>query len=171
MIKLRPKHERFCREYVIDNNATQAYVRAGYSTKGAAQGAERLLRKVDVTAYVDNLTAEKRKRSEVRADNVVRELGRIGLGDIASLYDSENKLKPVNELTVDQRALVGIKYADKIRALEMLSKHLGLFERDNEQKRPHESLSNDELRRQIKALEKKRRKKLSLVKNASSRDQ
>ena len=113
MIKLRPKHERFCREYVIDNNATQAYVRAGYSSKGAAQGAERLLRKVDVAAYVDNLTAEKRKRSEVRADNVVRELGRIGLGDIASLYDSENKLKPVSELTMDQRALVGIKYADK----------------------------------------------------------
>ena len=55
---LSPRHQRFCQEYALGHNATQAYIRAGYSKKGAAQSAERLLRKAEIRSEVDRCLKE-----------------------------------------------------------------------------------------------------------------
>ena len=70
---LSPKRMAFCREYMLDRCATQAYIRAGYSKGGAAQAAEKLLRNADVKAEI----AERERRLALQADVTVGEV--IGL--------------------------------------------------------------------------------------------
>ena len=55
--ELTRKQEVFVAEYAVDQNATRAYISAGYSQTGAAQSASRLLRNAKVSARVDDLTA------------------------------------------------------------------------------------------------------------------
>ena len=78
---LEPKHWRFCQELVIDDNATQAAIRAGYSPKGAKQQAARLLTNVDLQRAVADLRAERARRLEVSADRVLKELAALAFSD------------------------------------------------------------------------------------------
>ena len=79
MAKLdNPRHEKFCREYVIDvTNQAAAAIRAGYSAKTAAQQASRLLTKANIAARVAELQAEAAERSEVTVDNVIAKLAEL----------------------------------------------------------------------------------------------
>jgi len=106
-VELTPKQRMFVEEYLVDMNATQAAVRAGYSP-GAARQAYRLLKKpLDVHLLADDEAA-------VLA----------GL-EVVDLYEGRGA----------NRELVGYtkkyKLADKLKALEALSKHLGLFEEES----------------------------------------
>jgi phage terminase small subunit len=147
---LSPKQALFCREYLVDLNATQAAERAGYSAATArAQGA-RLLTKVDIAAEVERLGAEREKRTEITADVVLRELLAIARVDIAEAFTDAGTLRPIHEMPeAVRRAIAGIdvyeeytgrgeerenigqtkkvRFSDKIRALELLGKHLRLF--------------------------------------------
>ena len=69
---MNSKRERFCREYVIDFNATQAAIRAGYSKRTANQQGSRLLANVDVRARIDKLQAEHAERLNVTADSLTQ---------------------------------------------------------------------------------------------------
>lgn len=77
MAKLTAKQQRFCDEYLIDLNATQAAIRAGYSPKTAEQLAYQLLQKTSVQNHIAELQKEREKRTEITQDSVLHELALI----------------------------------------------------------------------------------------------
>jgi len=81
-MKLTPKQERFVAEYLIDLNATQAAIRAGYSAKTAPEQASRLLSNVKVSEAVQSAMQARAQRTEITQDMVLRELAKIGFSDI-----------------------------------------------------------------------------------------
>lgn len=79
---LTAKQQRFVDEYLIDLNATQAAIRAGYSKKTASSQGERLLRNVEVRKYLASQREELQGRVKITQDMVLRELAKIGFSDI-----------------------------------------------------------------------------------------
>lgn len=77
MAKLTAKQQRFCDEYLIDLNATQAAIRAGYSKKTAEQLAYQLLQKTSVQNHIAELQKKREERTEITQDSVLRELALI----------------------------------------------------------------------------------------------
>lgn len=77
MVKLTAKQQRFCDEYLIDLNATQAAIRAGYSEKRASEQAYQLLQKTTVQNHIAELQKEREKRTEITQDRVLHELALI----------------------------------------------------------------------------------------------
>lgn len=135
------KHEVFCQEYLIDLNATQAYIRAGYSARSAKTLGPQLLGNLGVRARMDELLAIRSARTGVTADRVVRELARIAFLDPTRLanmndasldeYASEDDRACIASVKVksgDSFTEREIKFADKLKALEQLGKHLGMFQ-------------------------------------------
>jgi phage terminase small subunit len=104
MPKLTEKQKRFCEEYLIDLNATQSAIRAGYSPKTAYRIGAELLQKTSVAEYLKTLREEQSKRTGITADEVLIELRNVAF------------------------AKAEILGRDKVKALELLGKHLGMFE-------------------------------------------
>ena len=139
MAKLTPKQERFCEEYLIDLNATQAAIRAGYSEKTAREQAAQNLSKLNIQEKIAELKAERSKRTEITQDRVIKELAAMAFAkatDYARVKGGLVFITPTAELTpTQQAAIVGIKQTQagieiklaKDRALEMLGRHLGMF--------------------------------------------
>lgn len=135
------KQERFCEEYMIDLNATQAAIRAGYSPKTAQQQSTRLLLNVLVQNRIAQLQAEQSRRTGVSADRVVRELARIAFANASDLIDPETASVKLDASRDDLAAVQSIKVktfgedglehevklADKLKALDLLGRHLGMF--------------------------------------------
>lgn len=141
---MNKRQERFCEEYLIDLNQTQAAIRAGYSARSAGQIASELLKKPNVRARVDEMLAERSRRTGVTQDRVVRELARIGFVKLTDVIDVENVQVKQDADEDDLAALQGVKVrkmrgemmdseerefrlADKTKALELLGRHLGMF--------------------------------------------
>lgn len=80
--KLTSKQRRFVEEYLIDLNATQAAIRAGYSTNRASEIGYQLLQKTTVQAAIEAGQAERSRRTEITQDMVLKELAKIGFSDI-----------------------------------------------------------------------------------------
>jgi phage terminase small subunit len=153
MANLTDKQEKFCQEYLIDLNATQAAIRAGYSeTTARSLGAENLT-KPDIQLRLSELNKSRLEATGISQKRVLEEYSKIAFFDIRNIYTENGALKRPGELSdFEAGAVSGIKtfevYAqgemvgenkevkvfDKLRALEALSKHLGLFEKDNSQK-------------------------------------
>ena len=102
------KQKLFVEEYLIDLNATQAAIRAGYSPETAGSIGNENLKKPEIRARIDKAMANRSKRTGVNADRVVQELV---------------KIKTFGEDGLERE----IKMADKIKALELLGKHMGMF--------------------------------------------
>ena len=155
--KLAPMQSVFVQEYLIDLNATQAAIRAGYSAKTAEQQGYQLLQKPSVQAAIAARQKEREQRTAVTADRVLLEAARLALFDPRKLFNDDGSPKGITDLDDDTAAAVaGIevveqfegsgkdrvfvgylkKYriADKNSALEKLFRHHGLYERDNGQK-------------------------------------
>lgn len=144
MAKLTDKQQRFVDEYLIDLNATQAAIRAGYSIRNAENIACNLLKKNQVAEAVAQAKAKRSRRTGINADRVVRELARLAFLDPFQLVDFQTgEVKP-DASEDDRAALAGvkvkdsdkgiereIKLADKLKALELLGKHLGLFDQQD----------------------------------------
>ncbi|MFT8276112.1 terminase small subunit [Kerstersia gyiorum] len=79
---LTEKQRRFVEEYLVDLNATQAAIRAGYSKKTARQIGEENLSKPDIAKAVQEAQARRSERTEITQDMVLRELAKIGFADI-----------------------------------------------------------------------------------------
>lgn len=79
---LTAKQQRFVDEYLIDLNATQAAIRAGYSKKTARQIADQNLSKLDIKAELEKRMQSRSARTEITQDMVLRELAKIGFSDI-----------------------------------------------------------------------------------------
>lgn len=131
--KLSPRREAFAAEYLKDLNATRAAIRAGYSAKTASS--------IGARHAVEAGMAARARRTEIDADRVVLELARIAFADPRDLMEwgpDGLELKESSSLTEEQAAGVAevaegsggtlrLKKHDKVRALELLGKHLGLF--------------------------------------------
>lgn len=141
MPKLTDKQKRFCEEYLIDLNATQAAIRAGYKEKTAYAQGQRLLKKVEAQDYLQKLMNERSQRTEITADRVLAELAAIAFSDRTELAqvdeDGMVTFTPTEQLGSNaKKTIAGIengKYGtkvttyDKVKALELIGKHLGLF--------------------------------------------
>lgn len=144
------KQARFCEEYMIDLNATQAAIRAGYSPKTAQEQSARLLSNVMVQNRLAQLQAEQSRRTGVSADRVVRELAKIAFANASDLIDPETASVKLDASRDDLAAIQSIKVksfgedglehevklADKLRALDLLGKHLGMYKDASEKKMP-----------------------------------
>ena len=135
------RHERFCQEYLIDLNATQAYIRCGYKTKNPNSRASELRAKQNISARIGELQAEVSARTGVNQERVIRELARVAFLDPTKLIDTLDATVLVDATKDDLAAIASvkvksgsdwtereIKLADKLKALELLGKHLGMFQ-------------------------------------------
>lgn len=158
---LNPKQQQFVAEYLVDLNATQAAIRAGYSPKTAGVQGFDLLRKPEIAAAIESLRNEHAKNTGLTVERVLTEAMRLAFFDIRKLTDAEGNPIPINQLDDDTAAAIqGLelatersrdedgsgtlvrkyKIADKNAALERLFKHLGLFQKDNDQNNPAKAL-------------------------------
>lgn len=122
MTDLKPKHERFCQEYVIDYHGANAAIRAGYREKSARQQASELLTNPNILARIRELQQEQIKRLAISQDYVVLQL--------IDTYNCCREPKPVMEWDYTKREWVqsGMYQFDSkgaLKALELLGKHLG----------------------------------------------
>lgn len=147
-MKLTARQERFVKEYLVDLNATQAALRAGYSEKTAYSQGQRLLKHVEIQAAVQTEMEKRSKRVEITQDRVLLEYARLAFFDPRKLFDEEGAPKHITDLDeATAAALAGLdvvkevdpdcggvtytkkyKLANKLGALESLGKHLGLFD-------------------------------------------
>ena len=190
MAELTAKQQRFCDEYLIDLNATQAAIRAGYSEKNADKIGSELLGKTRVAEYIAERKADRVARTEITQDMVLKELANIAFANAAdyanviekqAMVQVEGNMIPVldengdpvmyrtvepaltEDLTEEQkRALAVIKKGrdgfevkpyDKVRALELLGKHLGMWtekvEVTEKADNPFAGLSTEDLKKMI----------------------
>ena len=155
MKKLTPKQKTFIQEYLIDMNATQAAIRAGYSKKTAYRTGADNLKKPQIQEAIRKAMQKRQARTEITQDMVVNELAKIGfanIGDYVSFTGEGDPFVDLSEMTEAQSAAlseimvddymdgrgedareikrVKIKLCDKKGALVDLGKHLGMFRGD-----------------------------------------
>lgn len=94
---LTARQARFVEEYLLDLNAKQAAIRAGYSARTAEQQASRLLSNVKVATAVAEAKASRSDRTKIDADWVLRRLAQDATADLADLYDENGNLRPVKD--------------------------------------------------------------------------
>ncbi|MDE6063827.1 MAG: terminase small subunit [Lachnospiraceae bacterium] len=162
---LTDRQRRFVGEYLIDLNATQAAIRAGYSRRNADKIGSELLGKTSVSRAVRRAMEARAQRTEIEQDRVIRELAAVAFSDVSDyarvvekqavhtaadgmqipLFDSRGEpviiqdveLVLTDRLTPDQKRAISrirkgkygveVTLCDKMRALELLGRHLGMF--------------------------------------------
>jgi len=137
MPKLTPKQELFCKEYIIDFNATQAAARANYSKKTANQVGSENLAKPGIIARIGQLVKKTTEKLEISAQMVIAELALIAFGD---KYKEED-----------------IKMSDRLKALEGLGRYFKLFTDKIEHaglegKSLYPNMSNAEISEKVKEI-------------------
>lgn len=147
--KLTPKQQQFVAEYLIDLNATQAAIRAGYSAKTARNIAVELLAKPNIQAEIQKRRGKIQKKLEITQETIIQELAAIalangadyakvvgdGVGGYVEFTPTEQldpaKLKAIAGIKQSQSGME-IKLHDKLKAIELLDKYLGLFTQQKE---------------------------------------
>lgn len=142
--KLTPKQAQFVAEYLIDLNATQAAIRAGYSMKTADSIGLQLLRKTQVASAIEKAQKDRARRVEITQDSVLKEIARIAFVDPSEIFrirsgrlviadteemseDVRRALASVTETTTKDGRNIRVQLASKLDALQLLGKHLGMF--------------------------------------------
>lgn len=141
MPRLTPKQARFVEEYLVDLNATQAAIRAGYSQKMAGRIGFQLLEKTGIQTAIQASQIERSARTGVTADRVVQEIARVAfasLRDVMTWGPAGALVRPDNEITIEAAAAIAevaetkdgvkVKLHNKIAALEQLAKHVGIYQ-------------------------------------------
>jgi phage terminase small subunit len=143
---LSVRQKAFVEEYLVDLNATQAAIRAGYSARSADSRASKLLANQTIKSAVDHAMRRRAQRTGVTQDRVVAELARLafanmqdyliheegGLAAVDPARLSRDQAAALQEITIERFAdgsdrRVRIKLADKKGNLELLGRHLGIF--------------------------------------------
>lgn len=159
--KLTEKQARFVAEYLVDLNATQAAIRAGYSEDTARSQGQRLLTNVNVEAAISAAQKERSERTKITQDRVLQEFAKIGFSDIRALFTESGNLKSITEWSDEIAGAVAsvevvtkpggedengnrivehvhkLKLWDKNSALEKIAKHLGMFVERHEHTGPN----------------------------------
>lgn len=145
---LNPKQERFCKEYLIDFNATQAAIRAGYSKQTAYSIGQRLLKNVEVKRFLESKGKQLATKLEISQERTLREIARMAYSDIRNIYNNDGSVKAVHELDDDTAAAISsveideqvngkskvktrtkkFRFHDKTKAVEMLAKHFHIYQ-------------------------------------------
>ena len=146
---LTAKQQRFIVEYLIDLNAAQAAIRAGYAVKGAKDQAYQLMQRPEVVAAIKEAIEARNQRVQVDADYVLNRLTEIDQMDLLDILEDDMSIKPLSkwpkvwrqslsgfdiaemfEGAGKERDLVGlmkkIKWPDKVKNLELLGKHVNV---------------------------------------------
>lgn len=144
-MNLTAKQQRFVAEYVKDLNASQAAIRAGYSSVSARNISSNLMTKANIQAAIAERMGKRSERTAITADRVLQELARLAFVDVRKAYNMDGSLKPLHEIDDDTAAAIAgmdmtetasggesitvlkkIKLIDKKGALELLMRHLGM---------------------------------------------
>ena len=146
---LTAKQQRFVVEYLVDLNATQAAIRAGYAAKGAKDQAYQLMQRPVIAAAIKEAMEARNQRTQVDADYVLNRLTEIDQMDLLDILDDDMSIKPLSkwpkvwrqslsgfdiaemfEGVGKERDLIGlmkkIKWPDKVKNLELLGKHVNV---------------------------------------------
>ncbi len=153
---LPPRHQRFVEEYLVEPNATQAWIKAGGSARSAESQGSRLLRNAKVAAAIAAGQKARADRLEVKADDVLREIQTFAHVDPGEMFDDNGALLPIKKMPVHLRRAIAsfevleqtvsdgeggeivtgilkkVKLNGKAQGLEMLGKHLKLFTEKHE---------------------------------------
>ena len=152
MAKLTPKQAAFVQEYLVDLNATQAAIRAGYSEDTASEIGYENLNKPQIAESIQAAMDLRAERTGITVDRVLVELARMGFADVRQIFTAGGQLKDIASLPPEVAASVQsvevvtrpgaevdengnrtieyvhkIKLADKRGPLELLGKHLSVF--------------------------------------------
>ncbi len=148
--QLTDKQQRFVEEYLIDLNATQAAIRAGYSEESARSIGCENLTKPDIQSAIAESRAMLSIAAQVTQERVLREYAKLAFLDIRKAFDDEGNLRPIHELDDDTAAAISgieidvkstevdgttlnssrihkLKLSDKKAALDSIGRHLGMF--------------------------------------------
>ena len=143
MARMTDRQKRFVEEYLIDLNATQAAIRAGYSPQTARDIGCENLTKPNIQNAIGKAIAERSKRTGINQDRVIRELAKLAFVNMTDIVDEKGRIN-FNASDDDLSCIEGIKYkssssesgssierevkiSSKLKALELLGKHLGMF--------------------------------------------
>jgi phage terminase small subunit len=156
-VRLNYKQQLFVEKFIeLSFNGYQAALQTGYSQKNAGVSANMLLKNPKVKSAIEARKAELLEQVGVNQFRVLKELANIAFADVRNYYTSAGALRNVSELSdAAAAALICVdvfevfdtegnkigetkrtRFHDKMRALELLGKYLGLFEKDNKQKTP-----------------------------------
>ncbi len=145
---LTPKQAQFCKEYIVDLNATQAYIRAGYSARSAEVESFKALRIPKIKAEIQRLMEIRSKKVELTAESVLEEIKKVAFLDIREGFNDDGTMKQPKDWSDDfAKGVTSLKARiekvagsddefaeikelrtnDKLRALELCGKHLKLF--------------------------------------------
>lgn len=133
---------------MIDRNATQAAIRAGYSQKTAGSVGNENLKKPEIAEEIRRLEAAAAKRNEIELDEVIKFLAETMRADVHDFVEAgpfgislrdleeipEEKRKLIQKLSFKKGQGIDFQLTDKMSAAEKLMKHLGGYEADNEQR-------------------------------------
>ena len=156
---MRDSHKRFAEKYFETLNGSESALYAGYSSKTSAEQGYQLLKREDIQQYLSELRKKEAKKHNVTKERLIEEYAKIAFFDIRDIYNEDGNLVNIKDLDsksagaiasiksfeeyetdkAGNKNLIGtnkeVRVFDKIRALQDLGKHLGLFEKDNEQKK------------------------------------
>ena len=154
---LTDKQRKFVDEYLIDLNATQAAIRAGYSMKTAHSIGQENLKKPEIQRRLEQRQKSREKRTEITQDRVLTELAKIGFASITDYLEYKTALReigkdengepiydwamlvnahdssavdgaPIQEISIARDGTFKFKLYNKLDALEKMGRHLGLFD-------------------------------------------
>ena len=143
---LTAKQQRFIDEYLIDLNATQAAIRAGYSEKTAGKIGQENLIKPEIQVIIAESVAKRSKRTEITQDRVLLEIARLAFNDPRKAFDKNGAILPIHEWPDEVAAAISaikinetkvdgvvvgetkeIKFWDKGKQIELAGRHLAMF--------------------------------------------
>src|ERR1700744_1093858 len=142
---LSHQQQRFCDEYLVHFNAFKAAVNAGYSENTARKG--ELLHLPKVQYYLQDAMRKTQSRLQITHDMILSELAKIAFSNMGNYYDEYAVLKPMNQLTNDEKAAISqyqimdamddhgqrigelskIKLHNKMSALDRIARHLNFY--------------------------------------------
>ena len=143
MANLTPKQQRFVEEYLIDLNATQAAIRAGYSEKTAKEIGSENLTKPNIAKAIQEAQSKRTEETQIDSAYVLKRLVEIDQMDVLDIMDDDGNVKPLRDWPKIWRQYISnietismddgegwlkkIKWPDKVKNLELIGKHLGMF--------------------------------------------
>jgi len=144
---LNERQKRFANEYIIDFNATQAAIRAGYSKQTAYSQGHDLLKHPEIKKFINSVKEKVIKKLEISQERTITEMGRIAYMDPRKLFNANGSPKAIHQLDDDTAATISsiefetkkikgkttsrvsrIRFWDKNKPLEMLGKHFKIYE-------------------------------------------
>lgn len=159
-VALSEQQKTFAIEYIKCQNGTEAALKAGYAKKSAYNSAYQLKQNPLIQRFIELNNQKRMERLNISADRVLNEFAKIGFFNIEEIYDEDGNILPIHEMPIHASAGISkirerlivlndddtkviereYHFHNKLSALENLGKHLGIYEKDNEQNRANVNL-------------------------------